>query len=183
MGRQLRRWYASWNASKDRELPDVDRLHDLLVALLPEQTKVSVVHGDYGLHNCRVAADGHIAAVIDWEIATLGDPSADLAYCMNAWMETPDESAGHRARPDHVARLLQGKELLGRYSERTGADLSQIDYYSCFNLWKTVCILQGVYARYVHGRGRGGRRARIVAPQRMDRSLRLAVEAAERLGR
>jgi aminoglycoside phosphotransferase (APT) family kinase protein len=183
VGRQLRRWYASWNASKDREVPDVDRLHDLLVQSLPEQPRVSIVHGDYGLHNCRVAAEGHIAAVVDWEIATLGDPMADLAYCINAWLETPDESAGLAPGPTTLPGFSSRKELLGRYSERTGADLSQIDYYSCFNHWKTVCILQGVYARYVHGQKDTEGVDVGLFPQRMERSLKLAVEAAERLGR
>ena len=57
------------------------------------------MHGDYGLHNCRVAADGHIAAVVDWEISTLGDPMADLAYCINAWVESPAETEGVVATP------------------------------------------------------------------------------------
>ena len=95
VGRQLHRWYESWNASKDRDRPDVDRLYQFLVDHLPEQTRFTVVHGDYGLHNCRVAADGRIAAVVDWEISTLGDPLADLAYCINAWVE-PGRRGHHR---------------------------------------------------------------------------------------
>ena len=126
VGRQLHRWYESWNASKDRELPDVDRLYDFLVERLPEQATVSVVHGDYGLHNCRVATDGHIAAVVDWEISTLGDPMADLAYCINAWVESPDETERRRPTAHDAARASAGRqELLDRYADRTGADLSQ----------------------------------------------------------
>jgi aminoglycoside phosphotransferase (APT) family kinase protein len=75
------------------------------------------------------------------------------------------------------------KELLDRYAERTGADLGRFDYYACFNQWKTVCILQGVYARYVHGQKDTEGVEVGLFPQRMERSLRLAVEAAERLGR
>ena len=123
VGRQLHRWYASWNASKTRELPDVDRLHDFLVERLPEQRTVSVVHGDYGLHNCRVASDGHIAAVVDWEISTLGDPMADLAYCINAWVESPDETEGVVTTPTALPGFACRQELLDRYAARTGADL------------------------------------------------------------
>ena len=181
MGRQLHRWYASWNASKDRELPDVDRLHDFLVERLPEQTTVSLVHGDYGLHNCRVAKEGHIAAVVDWEISTLGDPLADLAYCINTWSEPGDITAGGSVPPTALPGFCSRQQLLDRYAERTNADLRQIEYYRCFNYWKVVCILQGVYARYAHGQkdtegvdmGDFGRR--------MMQSLELAVEAAERL--
>jgi aminoglycoside phosphotransferase (APT) family kinase protein len=181
VGRQLHRWYESWNASKDRELPDVDRLYEFLVARLPEQTSVSVVHGDYGLHNCRVARDGHIAAVVDWEISTLGDPLADLAYCINAWVESPEESASRTEAPTTLPGFCDRQFLIDRYADRTGIDLSQIDYYRCFNSWKTVCIVQGVYARYLHGQKSTEGVDVDDFPVRIERTLQLAVEAAERL--
>jgi aminoglycoside phosphotransferase (APT) family kinase protein len=182
VGRQLHRWYASWNASKNRELPDVDQLHDFLVQHLPTQDRVSVVHGDYGLHNCRVAADGHIAAVVDWEISTLGDPLADLAYCINAWIESPDEVASRDDAPTALPGFGGRAELLDRYAALTGADLSHIEYYRCFNHWKTVCIVQGVYARYLHGQKETGDVDVDAFPERIERTLQLGVEAAERLG-
>jgi aminoglycoside phosphotransferase (APT) family kinase protein len=181
VGRQLHRWYASWNASKTRELPDVDRLHDFLVERLPEQRSVSVVHGDYGLHNCRVASEGHINAVVDWEISTLGDPMADLAYCINAWVESPEETEGVVTTPTALPGFASRQELLDRYAARTGVDLSEIDYYRCFNHWKSVGILQGVYARYLHGQKATDAVELDLFPVRIERSLRLAVEAAERL--
>ena len=98
------------------------------------------------------------------------------------WRRPTRPPATRPARPRCPASASR-KELLGRYSERTGADLSQIEYYSCFNHWKTVCILQGVYARYVHGQKDTEGVEIGLFPQRMDRSLQLAVEAAERLGR
>ena len=181
VGRQLKRWYASWNASKNRELPDVDRLYEFLIARLPEQTQVSIVHGDYGLHNCRVATDGHIAAVVDWEISTLGDPLADLAYCVNAWVESPDEVQGGVLPPTTLPGFCGRQLLIDRYSEQSGLDLSHIDYYRCFNHWKSVGIMQGVYARYLHGQKSGEGVDVDSFPARIDRSLRLAVEAADRL--
>ena len=181
VGRQLHRWYSSWNASKNRELPDVDRLHDFLVGRLPTQTAVSVVHGDYGLHNCRVSADGPIAAVVDWEISTLGDPLADLAYCINTWVESADEVASRDDAPTQLPGFASRRELLDRYAARTGADLSEIEYYRCFNHWKTVCIVQGVYARYLHGQKDTEGVEVDEFPGRIERTLQLAVEAAERL--
>ncbi|MEO1065649.1 MAG: phosphotransferase family protein, partial [Actinomycetota bacterium] len=88
VSRQLRTWYGSWNASK--EAADIDdqrvhELHDHLAANLPEQGPARVVHGDFGLHNCMFDHDGSVTAVLDWEIATLGDPLADFAYALNAW--------------------------------------------------------------------------------------------------
>ena len=180
VGRQLHRWYESWKASKDRELPDVDRLYDFLVARLPEQTRVSIVHGDYGLHNCRVAREGHIAAVVDWEISTLGDPLADLAYCVNAWA-SPEEATGPVQPPTSLPGFCDRQFLIDRYSDQTGADLSQLDYYRCFNHWKSVCIVQGVYARYLHGQKSGEGVDVEGFPSRIERSLALAVEAADRL--
>ncbi len=181
VGRQLHRWYESWNASKDRELPDVDRLHTFLVERLPEQAKVSVVHGDYGLHNCRVAKEGHIAAVVDWEISTLGDPLADLAYCVNAWAESPEELEGGVLTPTTLPGFCDRQFLVDRYQEHTGADVSNIEYYRAFNHWKTACIVQGVYARYLHGQKSTEGVDVDAFPGRIDRSVRLAAEAAERL--
>jgi aminoglycoside phosphotransferase (APT) family kinase protein len=182
VGRQLHRWYESWNASKTRELPDVDRLYTHLVDNLPEQTTVTVVHGDYGLHNCRVAADGHIAAVIDWEISTLGDPLADLAYCINAWAEGADDAGGHD--PPTVLPGFCGRQaLIDRYADQTGVDLSRLDYYRCFNYWKTVCIVQGVYARYLHGQKSTEDVDVDALADRIVTTLQLAVDAADRTSR
>ncbi len=180
VGRQLHRWYESWNASKHRELPEVDRLYRLLVDNLPEQIKVSVVHGDYGLHNCRVATDGHIAAVIDWEISTLGDPLADLAYCINGWAESPDDASGDD--PPTVLPGFCGREvLIDRYADHTGVDLSRLDYYRCFNHWKTACIVQGVYARYLHGQKSTEDVDVNAFARRVEKALQLAVDAADRM--
>ncbi len=181
VGRQLHRWFESWNASKDRELPDVDRLYTFLVDRLPEQAKVSVVHGDYGLHNCRVARDGHIAAVVDWEISTLGDPLADLAYCINAWVERGDEVASRDDAPTVLPGFCGRQVLIDRYADQTGVDLGRLDYYRCFNHWKTVCIVQGVYARYLHGQKSTDDVDVAGFPARIDKTLQLAVEAADRL--
>jgi aminoglycoside phosphotransferase (APT) family kinase protein len=149
--RQLRRWYASWNASKTAERPAVDDLHEFFVANAPQQGPVRVVHGDYGLHNCISSPDGFIAAVVDWEISTLGDPLADLAYALNAWAE-PGESVGPAVnRPTTMPGFPRRDELLARYVERSGADVSSIAYYSAFNHWKTAAIIEGVYARYLKG--------------------------------
>lgn len=182
VGRQLNRWFASYQSSVTHDLPDVARMHAFLVERLPEQQKVSVVHGDYGLHNCRVAAEGHIAAVVDWEISTLGDPLADLAYCINAWVESPEEKASREDAPTILPGFSSRAELLDRYAAATGADLSNIEYYRCFNHWKTVCIVQGVYYRYLQGQKEIEREELEAFPERIARTLQLAVEAADRLG-
>jgi len=154
IARQLRTWYGSWTASieyADYDNPKVHALHEHFTANLPEQGPSRVVHGDFGLHNCMFAPDGEVTAVLDWEIATLGDSLADFAYALNAWGEPgggePLAAEGATQAPGFVAPQV----LIDRYAEATGADLSQLDYYVAFNHFKTACILHGVYARYRMG--------------------------------
>jgi aminoglycoside phosphotransferase (APT) family kinase protein len=152
--RQLRTWYGSWNASIEAAAYDderIHRLHDLLSRLAPEQGPGRIVHGDYGLHNCLLAEDGSVAAVLDWEIATLGDPLADFAYALNGWNDPADEIQLSHESATTAPGFARRDELAVRYAEITGADLSSLGYYRAFNYFKTACILHGVYARYQQG--------------------------------
>ena len=154
IARQLKRWYSQWNASKTRELPTVDEVHDALAERTPEQGPARVVHGDYRLGNCISSPTGSgakIEAVLDWEIATLGDPLADVGYVLHQWSEPGEEGLAHRMSPTGVAGFVTRKELVDRYAERSGRDLSDIDFYVAFSHWKTASIVEGVYARYLHG--------------------------------
>ncbi len=151
IARQLKRWYSQWNASKTRELPLVDEVHDALAARTPEQGPARIVHGDYRLGNCITAFDGPIAAVLDWEIATLGDPLADVGYVLHSWPEPGEGGPAHRMSPTIVPGFPTRAELLARYATRSGRDVSQIDFYVAFSHWKSACIVEGVYERYLHG--------------------------------
>ncbi|HEV2365489.1 MAG TPA: phosphotransferase family protein [Caulobacteraceae bacterium] len=155
VGRQLSTWYKSWLASAGPAEFDDPRAHELqrfLLANAPDQGPARVVHGDYGVHNCLAGADGKVAAILDWEISTLGDPLADLAYALNQWHE-PGEAASPRGRNSTSAPGFPARsELARRYADRTGRDLSNLDYYVCFNRWKSACIIHGVYARYREGK-------------------------------
>jgi aminoglycoside phosphotransferase (APT) family kinase protein len=149
--RQLRRWYGQWQGSKTRELEVVDEVHDALAARVPEQGAATIVHGDYRLDNCLLAADGTIAAVLDWELCTLGDPLADAGLLLVYWTEPGD---AHPALLD-AATLAEGfvtrAELMDMYAAASGRDVSHVDYYVAFGYWKLACILEGVYARYRGG--------------------------------
>jgi aminoglycoside phosphotransferase (APT) family kinase protein len=127
-----------------------------------------------------VARDGRIAAIIDWEISTLGDPLADLAYCINAWAESPDGASGHDP-PTLLSGFCGRQVLIDRYADQTGVDLSRLDYYRCFNHWKTVCILQGVYTRYLQGQKSTEDVDVAAFAERIDTTLHLAVAAADRV--
>ena len=151
VGRQLKTWYRSWSASIEGAEYDDPRAHDLqkfFLENLPDQGPIKVVHGDYGLHNCLTGSDSTVAAVVDWEISTLGDPLADLAYTLNFFADPTDEIPIAPEQATAVQGFPTRMELAARYAERTGRDLSRIDYYLGFNRWKIACIAHGVYARY-----------------------------------
>jgi len=151
VARQLRRWQGQWEKSKTRELPAVDRLHDRLAARIPPQGPATIVHGDYRLDNMILTPAGGVAAVVDWELCTLGDPLADVGTLMAYWPEHGEE----QLRLGEPANLAPGfpsrEELATRYAERSGRDLSELNYYLALGYWKLAIILEGVYARSLGG--------------------------------
>ena len=154
IGRQIKAWYRSWVASVDYAELDDPRAHefkDYFLENQPDQVTASVVHGDYYLHNCLFSADSKVSAVLDWELATLGDPLADLGYTLRAWPEVENDPHLEPTAPTAVPGLPLRGELAQRYSERTGFPVDLLDYYVGFNHWKTAAILHGVYARYRAG--------------------------------
>ncbi len=149
--RQLSRWSRQWDATRDEPVAPVEELHARLAAAVPEQGPATIVHGDYRLDNCLLTDDGSVAAVLDWELCTLGDPLADVGLMLVYWAE-----AGDRPMPGlpTATRLpgFPGRGALARtYAERTGRDLSQVGYYVGLGYWKLACILQGVLVRYRAG--------------------------------
>jgi aminoglycoside phosphotransferase (APT) family kinase protein len=151
IARQLKRWYGQWNTQKTRELPAVDRVHDRLLQLVPEQGPATLVHGDYRLDNCMVNDDGDVIAVLDWEICTLGDPMADLGLLMVYWTGPLDDPSAWNMSATGAPGFLNRADLAERYARVSGRDIGQLDYYVAFAYWKLACILEGVYARYVGG--------------------------------
>lgn len=154
VARQLKTWYRSWTASIEPAQYDDPRAHELqryLLEHLPEQGPARVVHGDYGLHNVLVGADSTVHAVVDWEISTLGDPLADLAYALNIFPDEPVEETTEGGATAAVG-FPPRQELADRYAARTGRDLSNLSYYLAFNRWKSAAIIHGVYARYMAGK-------------------------------
>jgi aminoglycoside phosphotransferase (APT) family kinase protein len=154
VARQLKTWYGSWNSSIEHAEHDDRRIHDLhamLSARTPAQGPGRIVHGDYGPHNSLFSQDGDVLAVLDWEIATLGDPLADFAYSINAWVEPGDAGVYGADPPTALPGFPSRADMIARYAEATGADLSDLAFYRTFNSFKTACILHGVYARYLAG--------------------------------
>jgi aminoglycoside phosphotransferase (APT) family kinase protein len=183
VARQLRRWQGQWEKSKTRELPLVDEIHDRLFARIPEQGPATIVHGDYRLDNMILRDSGDVAAVVDWELCTLGDPLTDVGMLIVYWGEEGDELV-----PLEPATQAPGfpsrQDVKERYAGRSGRDLSELDFYVALGLWKLAVILEGVYARHSAGQyggsteeGEGMRRFAAV----VERLAEAADEAERRL--
>ena len=184
--RQLKTWYRSWTSSVAGANFDDPRAHELqayFLNQLPEQEKARVVHGDYGLHNCLVGADSTLAAVVDWEISTLGDPLADLAYALNQWPDPSDEIPIAPETATAVPGFPTRHTLANRYAQKTGRDLTKLDYYVGFNRWKSACIIHGVYARYMEGKKSTEGVDLEALKLRIETSLTLSEQAVNRLSR
>lgn len=149
VARQLRRWHAQWEASKQREIPAMDEAHDRLAASVPPQKRSTIVHGDFRLGNA-IVADRSIAAMLDWELCTLGDPMADLGYLLNSWL-SPDEPIVWRSAATQAGGFGTRDQVVERYAAASGADMADVAFYEAFQSWRLGAILEGVYARYRHG--------------------------------
>ena len=179
VARQLRRWHGQWEKSKTRELAAIDAVHERLAARIPEQGPATIVHGDYRLDNMILSPAGEVAAVVDWELCTLGDPLADVGLLMVYWPERGDEALA-LGQPANLAPGFPTRaELRARYAERSGRDLSQLDFFIALGYWKLAIILEGVYARYAAGQY-GNVDPGIEAFARLVERLAEAADEAER---
>jgi len=151
VARQLRRWQGQWEKSKTRELAAIDTVHERLAARIPGQGPATIVHGDYRLDNMILTPSGEVAAVVDWELCTLGDPLADVGLLMVYWPEREDEPVALGQPANLAPGFPTNGELRDRYAERSGRDLSELDFFVALGYWKLAIILEGVYARYAAG--------------------------------
>jgi aminoglycoside phosphotransferase (APT) family kinase protein len=149
--RQLKRWSGQWEKSRTRELDQVDDVHARLAARVPEQGPATIVHGDYRLDNMILSGKGEVAAVVDWELCTLGDPLADVGLLLVYWSEPGDDFMPLFAPATIAPGFPTRDQVRQRYAERSGRDLSEIDYFVALGYWKLAIILEGVYARYASG--------------------------------
>jgi aminoglycoside phosphotransferase (APT) family kinase protein len=152
--RQVTRWTRQWEVMRTRELPDLDAVRAWLEAHVPVEHPRAVVHGDYKLDNVVFDADppARLRAILDWEMATVGDPLADLGYLLVFWPEPGEPAlAGFRLpsqEPGHVTR----DELVARYEARTGFSMRDVTLYRTLALWKLAILTEGLYKRWLDGR-------------------------------
>jgi aminoglycoside phosphotransferase (APT) family kinase protein len=153
--RQLARWRKQYETVKSRELPLVEEVHRKLAARVPKQQATSLVHGDYRFDNTVMDADFRIIAVLDWELATLGDPVADFAWSIMYWSDPEDAYDFGSPAPSRNAAFPRRREVIELYAKRSGFDLSPLDYFVAFSWWKMACLVEGVVARIAAGAGGG----------------------------
>lgn len=158
--RQVRRWKKQLDASRSRELPGMDDLVARLEGTIPSTGEGTIVHGDYRLDNLLVDTtdEDRITAVLDWEMSTLGDPLTDVAVLL-AYQQLAEEAPGAgRALVTDAAKApgyLSREEVLARYAERSGRDVSDIDFHLALAFFKLAVILEGIHYRHSHGQTLG----------------------------
>jgi aminoglycoside phosphotransferase (APT) family kinase protein len=152
--RQIRRFGGLWEHNRTREIEAMDQVGQWLGANLPQSPPATVVHGDYRLGNTMFAeqAPARLEAILDWEMATIGDPLADIGYMMIHWVQAddpPSRFALHSvtARPGFPSR----RELVRRYEKLSGRSVQDFDWYVTLALWKAAVFMEGNYKRAVAG--------------------------------
>ena len=155
--RQVRRWSEQWARSETRPLPGIQELIRRLRNSIPQSPAPTIVHGDYRLGNMMLANDdpGRVVAVLDWEMATLGDPLSDLGYTLGYWGETTDPPQYIAARATAAATAHPGfftrAELVTEYGRLSGRDVSAIEFYEVLAYYKLAVIVEGIHARFLAG--------------------------------
>jgi aminoglycoside phosphotransferase (APT) family kinase protein len=155
LDRQLRRFGGLWEHNKTRELPVLDRVAGWLAEHKPESGPATIVHGDYRLGNVMYApgTPPRLNAIFDWELATIGDPLADVGYLVATWSE-PDEPPNAISALGGLTRepgFLRRTDLIARYEERSGRSMSDVRWYMTLALWKSAIFLEGSYKRRLAG--------------------------------
>lgn len=151
--RQVSRWTKQYLAAKTDEIPEMDALIAYLPTSLPEQAGVSIVHGDYRIDNMIFAAgEPRVLAVLDWELSTLGDPMADLAYLLMNWVTEPEGRSGVKGLDGPESGIPTIAEMTARYCAAVGrADVPDMNWYFAFNLFRLAGIVQGIKKRVIDG--------------------------------
>jgi aminoglycoside phosphotransferase (APT) family kinase protein len=184
--RQVRGWAERWNRAKKEDMPQMDRVVEWLGARIPRSTEATLIHNDYKLDNVMLSVEqlseqpGRIAAVLDWEMATIGDPLSDLGLtlCYWAWANAPQPEGGETASITSQPGWYTRDQFVNRYAERTGRDMTHLGYYEVLGVFKLAVIIQQIYHRFHCGQTQDERFRHF---DRRTRGLvRLAASLAER---
>ncbi|SFL09179.1 Predicted kinase, aminoglycoside phosphotransferase (APT) family [Geodermatophilus ruber] len=153
MARQVRRWTTQWEATRDRDRPDLDALAARLAETVPATQRTGIVHGDYRLDNCLLdpQTPGRIRAVLDWEMSTLGDPLADLGMLFVYWPQAGEDRPVALSPVTTLPGFPTRLQLAERYATRSGLDLADLAWYVAFAYFKFAAIVAGIVARSAAG--------------------------------
>ncbi len=149
--RQLRRWKRQIDEGSDRDLDLFQTLHARLVDTIPDQQGAGIVHGDFRLDNCMTGPDGKVAAVLDWELCTLGDVLADLAGMVMWWGDDPMALGRLADVPTKADGFGSADDVVARYGKTSDRDLTDLPWYVAFQHWRLAAISEGVRVRYAAG--------------------------------
>jgi aminoglycoside phosphotransferase (APT) family kinase protein len=152
-GRQVDRWTKQYRLSETEVMPEMERLIEWLPKTLPEQTRTSIVHGDYRIDNMIFAAgEPKVIAVLDWELGTLGDPLADFTYVAMAWVTDNGGRSGVQDLDRKALGIPELEEVVARYCEATGRDgMPDLNWYFAYNFFRLAGIIQGIKKRVIDG--------------------------------
>jgi aminoglycoside phosphotransferase (APT) family kinase protein len=179
--RQVARWTRQYRDSQTDYLPEMERLIAFLPETLPEQSRSSIVHGDYRIDNVVYDGDGSLSAVLDWELATLGDPLADFSYLAMQWTMPADGGAGLGGLDLNILGIPTLDEIVERYSENSGVPVAQkLDWYFAYNLFRLAGIVQGIKKRVIDGTASHAQAAEMA--QRVPTLASAAWDFAKRAG-
>ena len=155
LDRQLRRFTGLWEHNKTRELPLVEELYAWLAENKPESPEATIVHGDFRLGNTMFAEESpaRLVAIFDWEMATIGDPLADIGYMTATWSQRDDPTGTmfDLTTVTHGEGFPTRDELVARYAELSGRSVSDLRWYQALALWKAAVFMEGNYKRFVMG--------------------------------
>jgi aminoglycoside phosphotransferase (APT) family kinase protein len=173
LGRQVEGWAERWRRAKTSEIPSMDSVIRWLRERLPTSGEPTLVHNDYKLDNVMLPLDGddRIEAVLDWEMTTVGDPLADLGLTLCYWLVDGLNGPSVTQQPGWYSR----EELVNRYAELSGRDISDIGYHEVLGVFKLAVILQQIYFRFRRGQTSDKRF------EKFDERVAALIQRAERL--
>ena len=165
--RQAEGWSARYRAARTDDAPDwEDIMAWILNNMPPDSGRPGIVHNDYKLNNCVLDEKDptRITGILDWEMATIGDPLMDLGNSLGYWVQAddPPEALAIRTMPTHLPGALTREEIIARYAEKSGRAISNVNFYICFGMFRLAVIAQQIYYRYYHGQTKDERFKKLI---------------------
>jgi len=149
--RQVQGWAERFQKAKTSEVPSIEEAFQWLLSSIPSASDVAFIHNDFKYDNLVISASGQVQAVLDWEMATVGDPLMDLGTTLAYWAEAEDEDILKMFNLSYVPRNFTRSELIAYYGSKTGRDMSEMNFYYVFGLCKVATIAQQIYQRFSLG--------------------------------